>query len=91
MRAPVWFLIGVAPLLAAWGDRQLEWPHAGPSPDDPGYGTPSHYSPITAGTKRFRPVEPLSWEELNRRVAPQKKEKNGKDGESPKAAPGHKH
>jgi len=41
------------------------------SPADPGARVPpAIYSPVTSGTKSFRPVEPLPWGDVNRRVAP---------------------
>jgi hypothetical protein len=41
------------------------------SPDDPKAPVKSNrYSPVTSGTKSYRPVEPLPWGDVNRRVAP---------------------
>jgi hypothetical protein len=41
------------------------------SPDDPRAPVQANrYSPITSGTKSYRPVEPLPWGDVNRRVAP---------------------
>lgn len=41
------------------------------SPENPGAAAPpSRYSPITSGTKSYRPVEPLPWGDVNRRVMP---------------------
>lgn len=58
------------PALAGWGDHDLAWPHSGPSPDEP-VGVPfSRYVPVGTGTKSYRPVEPLPWGDVNRRVAP---------------------
>ncbi len=31
---------------------------------------PARYSPIISGTKSYRPVEPLPWGDVNRRVMP---------------------
>jgi hypothetical protein len=70
MKARLLMILVTSPFLAAWGDRNLQWPHVGPMPDDPTRGGRSHYQSITAGTKSFRPVEPLPWGEINRRVAP---------------------
>lgn len=40
-------------------------------PDDPGVRTPeARYAPVTGGTRSYRPVEPLPWGEINRRVMP---------------------
>jgi hypothetical protein len=46
---------------------------------------PVRYESITAGTKSYRPVEPLPWPEVNRRVAPPGERDRGKDGASPEA------
>lgn len=85
MRAQLLIVLAASPLLAGW--EPLPWPHAGRMPDDAGAGGPSHYQSITAGTKSYRPAEPLSWEELNRRAAPKgalppkgEPAPNGKDG-----------
>lgn len=44
-------------------------------PSDPGARVPrTTYQSVTAATKTYRPVAPLSWEELNRRVTPQPKQ-----------------
>lgn len=41
------------------------------SPADPGAPVKANrYSPVTSGTKSYRPVEPLPWGDVNRRVAP---------------------
>ena len=41
------------------------------SPDDPRAPVKANrYSPVTSGTKSYRPVEPLPWGEVNKRVAP---------------------
>jgi hypothetical protein len=33
---------------------------------------PSRYVPVTAGTRMFLPVEPLPWQDLNRKAAPRR-------------------
>jgi hypothetical protein len=44
---------------------------AGPSPSNPASPVkPVRYTPVTAGTVDFRPVEPKPWSEQNRKVAP---------------------
>jgi hypothetical protein len=44
------------------------------SPDDPRVPVPpNRYGPITSGTKSYRPVEPLPWGDVNRRVMPEQK------------------
>lgn len=64
MRARIPFLIGLLALAGAAAARAA-------SPDDPGARVPgSRYDPITTGTKSYRPVEPLPWGEINRRVMP---------------------
>jgi hypothetical protein len=41
------------------------------SPADPGAPVKANrYSPVTSGTKSYRPVEPLPWGDVNKRVAP---------------------
>jgi hypothetical protein len=50
------------------------------SPADPGAPVKANrYSPVTSGTKSYRPVEPLPWGDVNRRVASKQtpKEKQG--------------
>jgi len=45
---------------------------------------PARYSPIMSGTKSYRPVEPLPWGDVNRRVMP----KDAQPSDAPgKAAP----
>jgi hypothetical protein len=65
------------------------------SPDDPGAPAPSAgYRPVTSGTKTYRPVEPLPWGNVNRRVAPQPKQPSAsKDKRTmpEPARPQHKH
>lgn len=99
VRAQLLIVLAASPVLAGW--EPLPWPHAGQMPDDPGAGGPSHYRSITAGTKTYRPVEPLPWDELNRRVAPKgalppkvQSAPNAKDGKAApadQAKPPHKH
>jgi hypothetical protein len=51
---------------------------------DPGAVVPpARYESITAGTKSYRPVEPLPWPDVNRRVAPPGEGDQRKDGASP--------
>jgi hypothetical protein len=62
------------------------------SPDDPGAAVRAErYQSLFSGTKSYRPVEPLPWGDVNRRVAP--KADQGKrvpdHGKAP--APPHKH
>jgi hypothetical protein len=44
------------------------------NPDDPAVPVPRDvYRRITSGVKSYRPVEPLPWADVNRRVAPREK------------------
>lgn len=44
-------------------------------PSDPAERVPrATYQSVTAATKSYRPVAPLPWDELNRRVAPRPKQ-----------------
>ena len=58
--------------LPGWGlrDREPEWPHAGPMPDTPVKVKPLRYDPITKGSQSYRPIAPMPWGDVNRRVAP---------------------
>lgn len=51
-------------------------------PDDPEAPVPpAQYRSVISGTKSYRPVEPLPWGDVNRRVAP--KHGTNKDGAVP--------
>lgn len=73
-RTSILAVLMVAPALLGWGwpsDRHtLEWPHAGPMPDDPVKVAPYRYAPVTSGNQSYRPIDPLPWGDVNRRVAP---------------------
>lgn len=58
--------------LTGWGERsrEPEWPHSGPMPDDPVKVKPLRYKPITEGNQSYRPIDPMPWGDVNRRVAP---------------------
>jgi hypothetical protein len=68
-------------------------PSRAQSPADPAAAVPPvRYESITAGTKSYRPVEPLPWPDVNRRVAPPGAQppaetERGKEDASPGAAP----
>lgn len=48
---------------------------AGRDPSDPSAPVAAvRYTPVTAGTVDYRPVEPKPWGEQNQRVAPQPKD-----------------
>jgi hypothetical protein len=73
----IWRLFGILAallLLTGWGwhrdHHALEWPHVGPMPDDAVKVKPFSYAPITAGNRSYRPVDPMPWGDVNRRVAP---------------------
>ena len=57
-------------VLTGWRERAPAWPVAGPMPDAPGHASPYTYEPVDKGTRRYRPVDPLPWGDVNRRVAP---------------------
>ena len=61
-------LLVLAPLTAT---GVLPWPNAGPMPDEPVDVPSSHYSPVNDGTKSYRPIDPMPWGDVNKRVAPQ--------------------
>jgi hypothetical protein len=63
-------LVAVMPLVGGWADRDPSWPYAGPTPDQPVKGPPTRYKTVGMGTKSYRPVEPMPWGEVNKRVAP---------------------
>lgn len=65
-------LIAVIALLGltAWRDTEPEWPFAGPMPDEPGHSSRYSYEAIYKGTRSYRPVDPMPWGDVNRRVAP---------------------
>lgn len=60
--------------LAGWGWHRdgdsLQWPQSGPMPDDPVPVRPYRYAPITSGAKSYRPIDPMPWGDVNKRVAP---------------------
>ena len=63
--------IVLLPALAGWSDRDPSWPHSGPMPDEAVHVPSTRYVPIGAGTNSYRPVEPMPWGDVNKRVAPQ--------------------
>lgn len=70
MRVRLIFLLAALPALCGWGDREAVWPYAGAAPDRSVAVPDSRYLPVGAGTKSFRPVEPMPWGDVNERVAP---------------------
>ena len=69
---PLRLLIAVIAVFAltAWRDSAPEWPAAGPMPDEPGHASRFTYDPVDKGNRRYRPVDPMPWGDVNRRVAP---------------------
>ncbi|MBY0560065.1 hypothetical protein [Hyphomicrobium sp.] len=59
----------LVPTLTAWGEAPT-WPVSGPMPDRPVSVREQSYAPVNAGAKSYRPVEPMPWGDINRRVAP---------------------
>jgi hypothetical protein len=78
-------------LLAGWGERDLDWPYAGPLPDQPVAVPPAHYGSVMSGTRSFRPVEPLPWGGVNRRVTPEKQGAPPSSSQPMEGMPGHQH
>lgn len=70
--------LGLLGLLVTPSQAQSATDPAAPAP-------PLRYESITAGTKSYRPVEPMPWPDVNRRVAPPGAAIQGKDGVSPGA------
>ena len=56
--------------LTAWRNAEPGWPVAGPMPDEPGHASQYSYDPVGKGTRSYRPVDPMPWGDVNRRVAP---------------------
>ncbi len=67
-RFPAFFAVAIAAMTSSGG--------AWSSPDDPNAKVPpTRYSPVMAGAKTYRPVEPMPWGDVNRRVAPKPPQK----------------
>lgn len=58
--------------LTGWGnqDEELAWPHSGPMPDNPVKVKPLQYKSIGQGNQSYRPIEPMPWGDVNKRVMP---------------------
>ena len=61
-----------ATALTGWGGREdePEWPHSGPMPDNPVKVKPLRYESISRGAQSYRPIAPMPWGDVNKRVAP---------------------
>ncbi|MGO4684604.1 hypothetical protein [Hyphomicrobium sp. 2TAF46] len=86
---PLRLLIALIALFAltAWRDRAPEWPASGPMPDEPGHAPRFKYDPVDKGTRSYRPVDPMPWGDVNRRVAPEGALPTAKPETSPPAQP----
>lgn len=61
-------------------------------PDDPMAPVPpSRYGSIMSGTKSYRPVEPLPWGDVIRRVMPKAKQPDAEQAPQDKQGTKHKH
>jgi hypothetical protein len=69
-------------LLAAMSPALARDP-ANPAADVP----PARYGSVISGTKSYRPVEPLPWGDVNRRVMPPEPGKAAPKGKEEKAGP----
>ena len=85
MRIRLLVVLFVIHLLAGWGNRDREpaWPHSGPMPDNPVKVKPLHYESIGKGNQSYRPIAPMPWGDVNKRVAP----KGGGSGSGSGATP----
>ena len=90
MRVPT-LALGILLLLPGWGERDLEWPYAGPMPDQPVGVSRAHYDSVMSGTRSFRPVEPLPWAGVNRSVAPENQAAPAPSSQPMEGMPGHHH
>jgi hypothetical protein len=78
-------------LLAGWGDHDPDWPYAGPLPDQPLAVREPQYGSVMSGTRTFRPVEPLPWGGVNRRVTPEKQSAPPTSTKPMDGMPSHQH
>lgn len=67
--------LGLAALPAVAHDRMMDhrdplaYPYSDRDPSDPGLGSSSvRYSSVTGDARSYRPVEPLPWGDINKRV-----------------------
>lgn len=94
MRMRMALLLALSVLVTGWGHREPDWPYAGPMPDQPVEVPRTHYDSIMSGTRSYRPIDPMPWGDVNRRVTPREQSEppaGATDGEAPapKGMPGH--
>ena len=72
MRNRFLLAMGLIHVLTGWGvgEGRTDWPHSGPMPDESVKVRPHRYDSIAKGTKSYRPIEPMPWGDVNKRVAP---------------------
>lgn len=70
MRSRMSAVLGGAFVMAGFAETPPQWPVSGAMPDEAVNVAPQRYRSVTEGTRTFRPVAPLSWGDVNRRVSP---------------------
>jgi len=68
-------------LLLGWSSISGATAHDPANPNAP--TPPARYSPVLSGTQSYRPVEPLPWGDVNRRVSPPELRDAVPGGEAP--------
>ena len=66
-------IMSCSAFLTGWGRAPAEWPHSGSMPDEAVRVPRAKYAPVEAGTKSYRPVEPMPWGDINKKIAPAEK------------------
>lgn len=72
----IWALL----LLTARGEAAPAWPISEPMPDEAVRVPRARYIDVGAGTKVFRPVEPMPWGDVNSQVEPKPESKPDNSG-----------
>lgn len=70
MRSRMSAVLGGAFVMAGLAETPPQWSVSGVMPDEAVKVAPQRYRSVTEGTRTFRPVAPLPWGDVNRRVAP---------------------
>lgn len=70
MRRKMSTVLGGAILVVGLAETAPQWPVSGAMPDEAVSVPPLRYQSVSDGTKSYRPVAPLPWGDVNRRVAP---------------------